>query len=890
MRPVLLPIDTAAEASPQEFAAQAADMLASLRAFATGPLACPSCGSEMSRTTGKCNPRGKRAKPSSRPIELDDEAPVAQAAVVTLVDDDEDDDEVNLIDDDDGDDDNGVMEVDDDGPALEASGGVITVGDGTLAPGLQLDSSRAALVVPCGACGCRILASSGLSASTQPRHGPGRFVVPLRSAVSALLAAISHPPAVPKRRATAKKAAAPASTDRYSGSAADASAANKAVAAAKARQGVHDAAVQAALKTLRRVLPAVSTTPGGRAAAGLPAVRLMASEAGTGDGLRLSGRDAEAADHPLLLEILAATAERLGPPMPVAPDDEDFAPARDAETAAAPAKSRKRGRGAAPRAAPPAAPAAPPSSRLACALPPLLRTSMSDMADRPGLYFPLLSALEALAGCPTTAPLLVWQPPDDEPAPAASSSSSAAPPPPPAASQCLASFARLVHARAASDLGLPVDVSGMAPPGSALALLDTVSREAGMFCRTTDAALAAAGGADASEAEAEQYGRVRALASRAASTLRVIRDGLAVAAARVLVATTREGAHPGWRQAPGAGGARAGPVAAKPARAAAAPKATLSMKTPWIARVPYAPSDDEVAAYKRGMSAVAFDIVPGLAASHSLARGAPPSASRKQLRRLTRVSAELAGMSSSAAEWSSTVLARCDEARFDAVRVAVLGPADTPYANGVAIVDVLLPPAYPSVPPQAKYVTTAGGTVRFNPNLYAEGKVCLSLLGTWAGPGWVADRSTLSQVILAIQGQIMNDNPWLNEPSFTENIVHCSQYNCALRLATLRHLIRDPLRKPPRFFEQAVLRHFYLKRNEIAAQCTSWAAAARFVATWQDNAAAGSAWAQKALTNYPVFQAERKLNVSMAHLHAATESVCAEIRSLLGALAKPEGI
>ena len=29
--------------------------------------------------------------------------------------------------------------------------------------------------------------------------------------------------------------------------------------------------------------------------------------------------------------------------------------------------------------------------------------------------------------------------------------------------------------------------------------------------------------------------------------------------------------------------------------------------------------------------------------------------------------------------------------------------------------------------------TTGNGTVRFNPNLYHCGKVCLSLLGTWEG-------------------------------------------------------------------------------------------------------------------------------------------------------------
>ena len=42
--------------------------------------------------------------------------------------------------------------------------------------------------------------------------------------------------------------------------------------------------------------------------------------------------------------------------------------------------------------------------------------------------------------------------------------------------------------------------------------------------------------------------------------------------------------------------------------------------------------------------------------------------------------------------------------------------------------------------------STAGGRVRFNPNLYDCGKVCLSLLGTWSGPSWDPTASTLLQV------------------------------------------------------------------------------------------------------------------------------------------------
>ena len=41
---------------------------------------------------------------------------------------------------------------------------------------------------------------------------------------------------------------------------------------------------------------------------------------------------------------------------------------------------------------------------------------------------------------------------------------------------------------------------------------------------------------------------------------------------------------------------------------------------------------------------------------------------------------------------------------------------------------------YPFEPPKVLILTVDGRT-RINPNLYANGKVCLSILGTWSGPG-----------------------------------------------------------------------------------------------------------------------------------------------------------
>ncbi len=58
------------------------------------------------------------------------------------------------------------------------------------------------------------------------------------------------------------------------------------------------------------------------------------------------------------------------------------------------------------------------------------------------------------------------------------------------------------------------------------------------------------------------------------------------------------------------------------------------------------------------------------------------------------------------------------------LQVLITGPEDTPYANGCFEFDVYFPPAYPSSPLLVNLQTTGQQTVRFNPNLYNDGKVC----------------------------------------------------------------------------------------------------------------------------------------------------------------------
>lgn len=59
--------------------------------------------------------------------------------------------------------------------------------------------------------------------------------------------------------------------------------------------------------------------------------------------------------------------------------------------------------------------------------------------------------------------------------------------------------------------------------------------------------------------------------------------------------------------------------------------------------------------------------------------------------------------------------------------------------------------------------------LRLNPNLYDNGKVCLSLLNTWSGSQkemWIPNLSTMLQVLVSIQGLILNAKPYFNEPAY----------------------------------------------------------------------------------------------------------------------------
>lgn len=174
-----------------------------------------------------------------------------------------------------------------------------------------------------------------------------------------------------------------------------------------------------------------------------------------------------------------------------------------------------------------------------------------------------------------------------------------------------------------------------------------------------------------------------------------------------------------------------------------------------------------------------------------------------------------------------SIYVRVYEDRTDLLRAAIVGPAGTPYHDGLFFFDVRFPCEYPKCPPKVYYHS---GGLRLNPNLYESGKVCLSLLNTWWGKGcekWGKSSSSMLQVLVSIQGLVLNDRPYFNEPGSknsaeTTGGERCSlAYNQTAFVRSCKTMLYS-LRKPPMHFETLVLWHFHEHERAILDACRAY--------------------------------------------------------------------
>ncbi|TPX47161.1 hypothetical protein SeMB42_g01263 [Synchytrium endobioticum] len=132
------------------------------------------------------------------------------------------------------------------------------------------------------------------------------------------------------------------------------------------------------------------------------------------------------------------------------------------------------------------------------------------------------------------------------------------------------------------------------------------------------------------------------------------------------------------------------------------------------------------------------------------------------------------------------------------IHALITGPLETPYSLGMFDFSIICGDDYPTGPPKVTAMTTSNGKVRFNPNIYATGKICLSLLGTWrgeAGEQWSSAHGILS-VLISIQS-LMSDKPYTNEPGFENpspaDQKYIDEYNKKIMHETLRVSVCDRL-------------------------------------------------------------------------------------------------
>ncbi|KAL4444357.1 hypothetical protein ABPG75_012094 [Micractinium tetrahymenae] len=233
--------------------------------------------------------------------------------------------------------------------------------------------------------------------------------------------------------------------------------------------------------------------------------------------------------------------------------------------------------------------------------------------------------------------------------------------------------------------------------------------------------------------------------------------------------------------------------------------------------------------YRLRLSPYRVRIADGVAANHKYRDTARNEVVQPKLR-ARRVGRELASCESDLpVSASSSVFVVADEANSNLWKALITGPENTPYCGGCFLFDIYFPPDYPRIPPKVEIRTTGGGSVRFNPNLYQEGKVCLSLLGTWQGgrgESWNAEYSTVLQVLISIQSLILVDEPWYNEPGYEQRAddANSNRYSAQLMPQTIKWAMLDQLQHGPEYFQPVIREHFRLRGNYLLENCRRWVA------------------------------------------------------------------
>lgn len=165
--------------------------------------------------------------------------------------------------------------------------------------------------------------------------------------------------------------------------------------------------------------------------------------------------------------------------------------------------------------------------------------------------------------------------------------------------------------------------------------------------------------------------------------------------------------------------------------------------------------------------------------------------------------------------------------RLDLLSVMIRGPSKTPYEDGLFLFDLQLGSDYPHSPPSCHFISFT--SERLNPNLYVEGKVCVSLLGTWVGKGsevW-GPSSSLLQLIVSIQGLILVSEPYYNEAGYEKQVESQQGYENSrtyneLVILKLVQAMTVLSVSPPEVFKAEIMNHFAQNGKKFCERIERW--------------------------------------------------------------------
>lgn len=138
---------------------------------------------------------------------------------------------------------------------------------------------------------------------------------------------------------------------------------------------------------------------------------------------------------------------------------------------------------------------------------------------------------------------------------------------------------------------------------------------------------------------------------------------------------------------------------------------------------------------------------------------------------------------------------RADEENILKGYALIVGSKDTPYYAGYYFFEFNFSANYPFAPPVVLFRTNQY-SVRFNPNLYTNGRVCLSVLNTWMDRHWSACQ-TVSSVLLVL-ASLLCANPLLNEPQINHNNVQMQRdYAQTIEFSNMNIAMCNVIQKVP---------------------------------------------------------------------------------------------